>query len=143
MPDVLPAFARVMEMMAQCEAAAESGPERQEEVELRDGVRLEGVSFSDGGQGTVAAIRDLDLSDPGRGDNGDRRPLRRRQEHHSRSTDGRLTPTRGRVMIGDAPLGPGLLRFWRSRIGYVAQETFLFNDTVEAQSAVGASRCRP
>jgi len=130
--NVLPAFARVMEMMAQCEAAAESGPERQEEVELRDGVRLEGVSFSYGGQGTVAAIRDLDLFIRAGETTAIVGPSGAGKSTIADLLIGLVTPTRGRVLIGDAPLGPGLLRSWRSRIGYVAQETFLFNDTVEA-----------
>ena len=36
------------------------------------------------------------------------------------------------MLIGDAPLAPKLIRSWRSQIGYVAQDTFLLNDTVRA-----------
>ena len=131
MPDVLPAFARVMEIMAQCEAAAESGDERPGEVELRDGVRLEGVSYSDGGQGTVAAVRDLDLTIRAGETTAIVGPSGAGKSTIADLLMGLVTPTRGSVRIGDAPLVPGLSRSWRSEIGYVAQETFLFNDTVE------------
>ncbi|HEX8918995.1 MAG TPA: ABC transporter ATP-binding protein, partial [Chloroflexota bacterium] len=36
----------------------------------------------------------------------------------------------GQVLVDDSPLDPKQVGAWRSRIGYVAQETFLFHDTV-------------
>jgi ATP-binding cassette subfamily C protein len=45
---------------------------------------------------------------------------------------GLLTPDRGRILVDGCPLGPEHLTSWRDRIGYVAQETFLFHDTVRA-----------
>jgi ATP-binding cassette, subfamily C, bacterial len=130
--NVLPAFARVMEMMAQCEAAAESGTERPEEVELGDGVRFKGVSFSYGGEGTVAAIRNLDLTIRAGETTAIVGPSGAGKSTIADLLMGLVTPTLGSVLIGDTPLGPELLRSWRSQIGYVAQETFLFNDTVRA-----------
>jgi ATP-binding cassette, subfamily C, bacterial len=130
--NVLPAFARVMETMAQCEAAAESEAERSEEVELRDSVRLEGVSFSYGGEGTVAAIRELDLAIRVGQTTAIVGPSGAGKSTIADLIMGLVAPNRGRVLIDDAPLGPELLGSWRSQIGYVAQETFLFNDTVRA-----------
>lgn len=130
--NVLPAFARVMDMMARCEAAAESGSERQKEVELRDSIRLEGVSFSYGGEGTVAAIRELDLTIRAGETTAIVGPSGAGKSTIADLIMGLVTPTRGRVLIDDAPLGPELLRSWRGQIGYVAQDTFLFNDTVRA-----------
>jgi ABC-type bacteriocin/lantibiotic exporters, contain an N-terminal double-glycine peptidase domain len=43
---------------------------------------------------------------------------------------GLLWAERGSVLIDGAPLGAAQLKSWRARIGYVSQETFLFNDTV-------------
>jgi ATP-binding cassette subfamily C protein len=45
---------------------------------------------------------------------------------------GLIVPDRGRALIDETPLTPERLRAWRSRIGYVPQDTFLFNDTVRA-----------
>ena len=45
---------------------------------------------------------------------------------------GLLTPTAGRVLVDGVPLGAGHIVAWRRRIGYVAQDTVLFNDTVRA-----------
>src|SRR5215218_997069 len=130
--NVLPAFARVMEIMKQCEAAAESGTERSEGVELQDSIGLEGVSFAYGGEGTVAAVRDLDLAIRVGKTTAIVGPSGAGKSTIADLLMGLVTPTRGRVLIGDAPLSPELLQSWRSQIGYVAQDTFLFNDTVGA-----------
>jgi ATP-binding cassette subfamily C protein len=41
-------------------------------------------------------------------------------------------PDRGRVLVDGTPLRAELIRPWRKQIGYVAQDTFLFHDTVRA-----------
>ena len=43
---------------------------------------------------------------------------------------GLLTPTEGRLLVDDAVLSPSCAKSWRGRIGYVAQEPFIFNDTL-------------
>ncbi|MBI2834275.1 MAG: ABC transporter ATP-binding protein [Acidobacteria bacterium] len=45
---------------------------------------------------------------------------------------GLLRPTAGRILIDDAPLSEDQHGAWRARIGYVAQDTFLFHDTIRA-----------
>jgi ATP-binding cassette subfamily C protein len=45
---------------------------------------------------------------------------------------GLIEPQDGAVLIDDVPLDAERLHAWRGCIGYVAQETFLFNDTVRA-----------
>ena len=48
---------------------------------------------------------------------------------------GLLSPSSGQLLVDDVPLSPERLQAWRSQIGYVAQETFLFHDTVRANLA--------
>jgi ATP-binding cassette, subfamily C, bacterial len=43
-----------------------------------------------------------------------------------------LSPTRGQLLIDGTPLERDQLRSWRHNIGYVAQDTFIFHDTVRA-----------
>ena len=50
---------------------------------------------------------------------------------------GLLRPQRGEVWIDDLPLGDVDATAWRSKIGYVPQETFLFHDTVLANVTIG------
>ena len=45
---------------------------------------------------------------------------------------GLLEPQAGRVLIDDIPLDATTLGSWRAQIGYVAQDTFLFHDSVRA-----------
>ncbi len=45
---------------------------------------------------------------------------------------GLLTPDQGQVLIDGTPLTGPRLHDWRSSVGYVPQETFLFHDTVRA-----------
>jgi ATP-binding cassette subfamily C protein len=45
---------------------------------------------------------------------------------------GLLAPAAGHVRIDDVELGPETVDDWRRRIGYVSQDTFLFDDTVRA-----------
>src|ERR1700678_3640365 len=46
--------------------------------------------------------------------------------------NGLLSPLSGRVLIDDAELTPQSARAWRRHVGYVAQDTVLFHDTVRA-----------
>ena len=46
--------------------------------------------------------------------------------------NGLLSPDSGRVLIDQTELTPSLARAWRGRVGYVAQDTLLFHDTVRA-----------
>jgi ATP-binding cassette, subfamily C, bacterial len=55
---------------------------------------------------------------------------------------GLLSPTSGRILIDGVELNAERAGQWRSRIGYVAQDTFFFHDTVRANlkwAAPGAS----
>jgi ATP-binding cassette subfamily C protein len=45
---------------------------------------------------------------------------------------GLIAPVRGRILVDERPLTPDRIPAWREHVGYVAQETFLFHDTVRA-----------
>lgn len=127
----IPAFRNVKNLEAECLAVAETSPGLDAPPELRESVRLEDVSFGyvpGGGRvldhvslraeaGRVTAI--LGASGAGKSTAAD-------------LVNGLLAPDSGRVMIDDIELTPTLARSWRSRVGYVAQDTVLFHDTVRA-----------
>jgi ATP-binding cassette subfamily C protein len=46
--------------------------------------------------------------------------------------NGLLSPLTGRVLVDGIPLTPQAARAWRRHVGYVAQDTVLFHDTVRA-----------
>jgi len=129
--NVLPAYAEVMGVMMRCEAAAESKAERSEEVELRHGVRFEEVSFSYGEEATPA-IHDLDLSIEAEKTTAIVGPSGAGKSTVADMVTGLIMPARGRILVDGTALSPERVRSWRSQIGYVAQDTFLFNDTVRA-----------
>lgn len=127
----VPAFARTAEMRRHLEAAAEGRPGHREEVGLRDALRLEGVSFGYEG-GRRPTIRDLDLTVEAGETIALVGPSGAGKSTVADLVSGLLTPTGGSVLVDGAPLAGGTRSSWRDRIGYVAQETFLFNDTVRS-----------
>ena len=50
---------------------------------------------------------------------------------------GLLVPEAGRVLVDGVPLGETDLRAWRRCVGYVTQETLLFNDTIRTNVTLG------
>jgi ATP-binding cassette, subfamily C, bacterial len=127
----LPAFENLMTIYRECVANAEvpgttgSGPALAHEI------RLERVAFRYDADRPVV-LKDLSLTiAAGRvtaivGSSG-----------AGKSTvadlvNGLLSPGTGRVLIDGAELTPQAARAWRRHVGYVAQDTVLFHDTVRA-----------
>ncbi len=129
----LPAFEWVMEIQTRCEEAAEpAATARSGEIKLQDSVHLEGVSFVYGVEEKAPAVRDLDLTIEAGKTTAIVGPSGAGKSTVADLVMGLIQPDRGRVLVDGKPLGPELLRSWREQIGYVAQDTFLFNDTVRA-----------
>jgi len=127
----LPAFSGVMRKVALCEDAAEPVLPESREVGLDQRIRFENVSFSYE-EGEDETLRGLSLTiEAGRttalvGPSG-----------AGKSTLADLvmrliSPRRGDILVDGVSLREIDARLWRRRIGYVAQDTFLFNDTVRA-----------
>jgi ATP-binding cassette subfamily C protein len=129
--NMLPSYANVMDIKARSEAEAEREVARPRDVTLRRRVELRDVSFSYAAEGQ-SAVEHINLTvDAGKmtaivGTSG---------AGKSTLADlimGLIEPQEGAVLIDDVPLDAERLDAWRGCIGYVAQETFLFNDTVRA-----------
>jgi ATP-binding cassette, subfamily C, bacterial len=125
-----PAFTTVTEMEARCEAAAEPEATRSEDIELREAARLEGVSFAYQDSGEPLVISDLDLTIPAGKTTAIVGPSGAGKSTIADLVMGLIQPTEGRVLVDERPLRPEQRRAWRSKIGYVPQDTFLFHDTV-------------
>jgi ATP-binding cassette subfamily C protein len=129
--NMLPSFANVTDIKARCEAEAEREVVRPHGITLKRSIEFQDVSFSYAadGQSTVEHVN-LKI-DAGQmtaivGTSG---------AGKSTLADlimGLIEPREGAVLIDGMPLAAELLQAWRECIGYVAQETFLFNDTVRA-----------
>jgi ATP-binding cassette subfamily C protein len=125
-----PALATVTEMQARCEAAAEPEPACSEGIELREGIRLEGVSFAYQDSGEPLVISDLDLTIAAGKTTAIVGPSGAGKSTIADLVTGLIRPIEGRVLVDGRPLRAEQKRAWRSRIGYVPQDTFLFHDTV-------------
>ncbi len=51
---------------------------------------------------------------------------------------GLLEPQAGRITIGDVPLGPATLAHWRRNLAYVAQDSYLINDSIRRNLTWGS-----
>jgi ATP-binding cassette, subfamily C, bacterial len=142
----LPAFENLMSVYEDCAAHSEAQGERDSSPSLAREIRLERVGFRYDGERPLV-LENLSLSIPaGRitaivGASG-----------AGKSTvadlvNGLLSPGEGRVLIDSTELTPLAARSWRRQVGYVAQDTVLFHDTVRAnllwaQPGAGEERLR-
>jgi ATP-binding cassette subfamily C protein len=125
-----PAFTTVTEVEARCKAAAEPEPARSESIELREATRLEGISFAYQDDGEPLVISDLDLTIPAGKTTAIVGPSGAGKSTIADLAMGLIQPYEGRVLVDERPLRAEQRRAWRSKIGYVPQDTFLFHDTV-------------
>ncbi len=129
----LPAFGDLLQVIEDCEAAAEpalAGPGGR--LRLDRGVTVDGVSFSYGGAGEPAVLHEVSLELPARcttalvGSSGAGKTTL------ADIVIGLQAPTTGRVVVDDVALTPSNVRSWRAGIGLVPQDPFLFHDTLRA-----------
>ena len=127
----IPAWEQVTARIAALEAERENLSEPEERAELAHAIRFQNVSFAyeadrgdavDGLELEIAARRTTAIVGPsGAG-----------KTTVADLVMGLVSPREGRVVIDGRPLDEGWMRAWRAGIGYVAQDTLLFNDTVLA-----------
>jgi ATP-binding cassette subfamily C protein len=127
----LPAFENLMAIYRDCQANAEVPESPGAEPRLAREIRLDHVSFR------YAAERALVLEDLSLTVAAGHVTAIVGSSGAGKSTaadliNGLLTPLTGRVLIDGAELIPQAARAWRRDVGYVAQDTVLFHDTVRA-----------
>ena len=128
--NALPAFAGVMKIQARCEAAAEPQGTCSERVELRDDIRFEDVSLTYSEESSVSAVQDLNLTIPAKRTTAIVGPSGAGKSTVADLVMGLISPSRGRITVDGEHLSRERIKAWRSKIGYVSQDTFLFNDTI-------------
>jgi ATP-binding cassette, subfamily C, bacterial len=128
----LPAFDAVIDLARRCAEAAEPAEASASPVDLRDGIRLENVTFDYGEDSEAPALQDIDLKIPAGSTTAIVGPSGAGKTTLADLLIGLLPPARGQVLVDGEPLGPANLAAWRDLIGYVPQDMFLFNDTVRA-----------
>jgi ATP-binding cassette subfamily C protein len=127
----LPAFENMMAMNCECLANAEVPAAPGFGPSLAHEIRLEGVGFR------YDARRPLVLDDLSLTISAGKVTAIVGSSGAGKSTvadlvNGLLSPITGRVLLDGAELTPEAARAWRRQVGYVAQDTVLFHDTVRA-----------
>ncbi|MGB9937082.1 MAG: ABC transporter ATP-binding protein [Methanobacterium sp.] len=127
--NMLPAFASVKNLEKKCMKSGKSKI-KSKDVKFENKIKFESVSFyyNEGKESFGIEELDLDikagkttaivgLSGAGKSTVAD-------------LLMGLIKPNEGKIMIDNESLSPENASSWRNQIGYVAQDTFLFNDTV-------------
>jgi len=128
--NMLPSFSRVIELQRRCEEAVEIDTQRYEKIDIGNGIRFNKVSFSYDENSPV--IKDLDLTIKAGQTTAIVGPSGAGKTTIADLLMGLISPNEGSILIDGEKFGPERMRAWREQIGYVPQDTFLFNDTVKS-----------
>ena len=128
---LLPGYATVRGIEQQCRAAAEPKGDVGHPLEFRSALRLENVSFTYP-QGTTPVLRGVDLTIPVGRTVAIVGPSGAGKSTIADLVMGLMSAGSGRITVDATPLNPARALSWREGIGYVAQDTVLFHDTVRA-----------
>ena len=128
----LPAFESVVEAEAQCLAAAEPEATQHDHVTFEAALDCRRVTFSYRETPGRPALENVTLHMPAHTTTAIVGPSGAGKSTIADLLMGLVTPAQGAVLIDEMPLTPERLQSWRARIGYVAQETLLFHDTIRA-----------
>jgi ATP-binding cassette subfamily C protein len=139
---VTPALDAIERLIATCERAPERTSDTRQPIVIKDAIELRDVSFSYSGDPASMQLESVSISIPAGKTTAIVGPSGAGKSTVADILLGLLTPHRGSVMVDGQPLDETHLKSWREQIGYVAQDTFLFNDTVRFNlewAAPGAS----
>ena len=126
---LLPAFAAVTELERRCVEAAEVRAPAQPAPRLSNTLRLEQVSFRYP-RGERFVLQDVDMAIPAGRITAIVGPSGAGKSTAADLIMGLIEPEQGRLTIDGAALERQQAYAWRERIGYVAQDTFLFHETI-------------
>lgn len=126
---LLPAYTSFKDLLHKLEDAAEQMVIIDRGIKINDGIRLNGVSF---GYNETSILDDLDLFIPAGKTVAVVGPSGAGKSTLADLIMGLLLPTKGSLLVDGSPLTAQNIYSWRSRVGYVSQDTFLFNDTIKS-----------
>ena len=131
--NMLPAFGNVMNLEEDClensEATGSVDTSFDESIELKKEIRFENVTFAYQDEYDFT-IKDMGLRIPAGKTTAIAGPSGAGKSTVADLVMGLIQPNDGMVMVDGVPVLEKSLALWRNSIGYVAQETFLFNETL-------------
>lgn len=125
----LPAFANVVALCESCHAATEPLTCLGDELKFKTAVQFEQVSFAYLSH-KLPAVHELDIAIRAGEFVALVGPSGAGKSTIADLVMGLLVPDSGRITVDGVTLGAERLRSWRKHLGYVAQDTFLFHDTI-------------
>jgi ATP-binding cassette subfamily C protein len=130
--NLFPSFSSITETQARCENAAEPKAKSAERIDFRNSIRFDQVWFGYDKQNGTPVITGLNLTLRTGETTAIVGPSGVGKTTVADLVMGLIVPDRGRVLVDGIPLSPERVTGWREKIGYVAQDTFLFHDTIRA-----------
>jgi ATP-binding cassette subfamily C protein len=127
--NALPSFVNVCALEQRCLAAAEAPARTQAAFAFVREIRLERVSFTYR-EDTRPALHGVDMVIPAGKITAIVGPSGAGKSTIADLVLGLIQPAKGRITIDETALNPGGVHAWRNQLGYVAQETALFNLSV-------------
>ena len=127
--NMLPAFGNVSSLEEQFLGSSESKEKDNGSVEFKVSIKLENVSFSYEDEEHFT-LDNLNLEIPAGKTIALAGPSGAGKSTVADLVMGLISPDQGKVTVDGKPITHSSVASWRNRIGYVAQETFLFNETI-------------
>jgi ATP-binding cassette subfamily C protein len=128
----LPAFESVIEAESECLAAAETEPLAHEALSLERAIECSRVTFTYREAADVPALDNVTLTISAHATTAIVGPSGAGKSTLADLLMGLVEPASGMITADGVPLSRAGMQSWRSHIGYVSQETFLFHDTIRA-----------
>jgi ATP-binding cassette subfamily C protein len=126
----LPSYAAIATLQSQLDAEQEERTPVGGEIALRHRIQVRHVTFRYGP--AAAAVEDLSLDIPRGSLTAIVGPSGSGKSTLADLLIGLLQPDQGQILIDERLLDGNLIPGWKQEIGYVAQDTFIFHDTVRA-----------
>ncbi len=126
---LLPAFSALEETVKDMEEKAEVKTNHEERISLDRSIEFKDVCF---GYDKTKVLTGIDLNVPVGQTVGLVGPSGSGKSTVADLLMGLIRPTKGSILVDGEAIIPEKIRAWRRLIGYVSQDTFLFNDTVRA-----------
>lgn len=127
--NMLPAFSNVMKLEKECQENSEVPGEMDEKIKLEKEIKFEDVRFSYLGEDHFT-IPGLNLTIPAGKTTAIAGPSGAGKSTVADLVMGLIKPEKGEITVDGVRVTEDSLSSWRNNIGYIAQETFLFNESI-------------
>lgn len=127
--NMLPAFSNVIKLEKECQENSEVQGKIDEKIKLKKEIKLEDVRFSYQDEDHFT-IPDLNLTIPAGKTTAIAGPSGAGKSTVADLVMGLIKPEKGKITVDGVAVTEDSIASWRNNIGYIAQETFLFNETI-------------